>query len=110
MFQEDERRRWKKEEQIAREGEFFRSSLRKSRRLQALEESSIKLPCNGVVNIAYTGRDEEDESEGGLNESDPGFANSSGLAIWASALAQQNYLFNNGMQKIIGKKVYTFQV
>ncbi len=86
----------------------MRSSLRGSRKLQALEESSTKLPSTGVVNIAYTGRD-EDESEEGLNESDPGFANSAGLANWASALAQQNnYLLNSGMQKIIGKKVYTF--
>ena len=50
-----------------------------------------------MVNIAYTGHD-EDEDEDDVN--DPGFANA-GLA-WA-ALAQNNYLLNSGMQKIVGK-------
>jgi hypothetical protein len=50
-----------------------------------------------VVNIAYTGHDEDDDDDAA---DDPGFANA-GLA-WA-ALAQNNYLLNSGMQKIIGK-------
>lgn len=94
--QEDERKRREKEERIAREEEFLRSSLRGSRKLQALEESTTKSQpaATGVVNIAYTGHDEDDE-----DVNDPGFANA-GLA-WA-ALAQNNYLLNSGMQKIIG--------
>ena len=51
-----------------------------------------------MVNIAYTGHDEDDDDDEAAN--DPGFANA-GLA-WA-ALAQNNYLLNSGMQKIIGK-------
>jgi hypothetical protein len=51
----------------------------------------------GVINVAYTGQDEDDSVT-----SDPGFTNSSAIA-WANALAQNNYLLNGGMQKIIGK-------
>lgn len=101
-MQEDERRRREKEERMAREEDFLRSSLRGSRKLQALEEKggSGAKSVSGVVNIAYTGRDEEDEGD---DATDPGFANKAGLANWASALAQQNnYLLNSGMQKIIG--------
>lgn len=101
-YQEDERKRREKEERIAREEEFLRSSLRGSRKLQALEESCTKshpagaaaAAATGVVNIAYTGHDEDDDVA-----NDPGFANA-GLA-WA-ALAQNNYLLNSGMQKIVG--------
>lgn len=71
--------------------------MRGSRKLQALEESSSKSQpsATGVVNIAYTGHDEDEDDDA----NDPGFANA-GLA-WA-ALAQNNYLLNSGMQKIIG--------
>lgn len=102
LWKEDERKRREKEERIAREEEFLRSSLRGSRKLQALEESCTKshpagaaaAAATGVVNIAYTGHDEDDDVA-----NDPGFANA-GLA-WA-ALAQNNYLLNSGMQKIVG--------
>lgn len=71
--------------------------------MQALEETkaqaAAKLPT-GVVNVAYTGQD-EDPDDGGEDSTDPGFANSSAIA-WANALAQNNYLLNGGMQKIIG--------
>lgn len=76
--------------------------MRGSRKLQALEESSTKphpagaavAGATGVVNIAYTGHDEDDDVG-----DDPGFTNA-GLA-WA-ALTQNNYLLNSGMQKIVG--------
>ena len=103
-FQEEERRKREREERSAREEEFLRSSLRGSRKLQALEESTTKSHpaggasgASGVVNIAYTGHDEDDDDD---VANDPGFANA-GLA-WP-ALAQNNYLLNSGMQKIIGK-------
>ncbi|XP_046463580.1 protein lin-2-like isoform X5 [Daphnia pulex] len=103
-YQEEERRKREREERSAREEEFLRSSLRGSRKLQALEESTTKshpagaaaAGASGVVNIAYTGHDEDDDDDAA---DDPGFANA-GLA-WA-ALAQNNYLLNSGMQKIIG--------
>lgn len=104
--QEDERKRREKEEKIAREEEFLRSSLRGSRKLQALEETKgarATLPApTGVVNAAYTGLDEQDEED---DVNDRTFANA-GLA-WA-ALAQNNYLLNSGMQKIIGNSHPSF--
>lgn len=105
-LKEDERKRREKEERIAREEEFLRSSLRGSRKLQALEETSTKVlpPSTGVVNIAYTGRDEDEEEDDDEQAAkDQGFTSTAGLASWASAVAQQNnYLLNGGMQKIIG--------
>lgn len=94
---------------MAREEEFLRSSLRGSRKLQALEESSTKPPNSGIVNIAYTGRDEDDDEDSKRQQDgqlDPGFTNTAGLASWATALAQQNnYLLNGGIQKIIGMQL-----
>jgi len=109
-YQEDERKRKEKEERLAREEEFLRSSLRGSRKLQALEKSpptTLRPPAapqvTGVVNVAYTTHEEDegvngDEDLSGADGVDPGFANP-GLA-WA--LAHNNYLLNSGMQKIIG--------
>ena len=102
--QEDERKRREKEERIAREEEFLRSSLRGSRKLQALEETrgkAILAGPTGVVNAAYAGHDEHDERDED-DASERAFANA-GLA-WA-ALAQNNYLLNSGMQKIIGNSL-----
>lgn len=78
--------------------------MRGSRKLQSLEETSSKShptpAATGVVNIAYTGHDEDEDDDEDDGGKDPGFTNA-GLA-WA-ALAQNNYLLNSGMQKIIGK-------
>lgn len=75
--------------------------MRGSRKLQALEEIKGGKPAlaasAGVVNAAYTGLDEQDDDDD--EASDAAFANA-GLA-WA-ALAQNNYLLNGGIQKIIG--------
>ena len=101
MVQDDERKRREKEERMAREEEFLRSSLRGSRKLQALENSpptTLRPAVTGVVNVAYTAHEHEQEQE----QDDPGFTNA-GLA-WA--LAQNNYLINSGMQKIVGEFVH----
>ena len=120
MIQEDERKKREKEERMAREEEFLRSSLRGSRKLQALEKSpptTLRPSVTGVVNIAYsTGEEEvedtaaaaggpvaaEDRTLGRLE--DPGHKesalSSAGLAL---ALARSNYLINAGsMQKVVG--------
>ena len=118
MIQEDERKKREKEERMAREEEFLRSSLRGSRKLQALEKSpptTLRPSVTGVVNIAYsTGEEEvEDTAAGGPVAAedrtlgrleDPGHKesalSSAGLAL---ALARSNYLINAGsMQKVVG--------
>ena len=85
--QEDERKRKEKEERLAREEEFLRSSLRGSRKLQALEKSpptTLRPPAapqvTGVVNVAYTTHEEDegvngDDDLSGADGVDPGFAN-----------------------------------
>jgi len=96
-YQEEERKKREKEERIAREDEFLRSSLRGSRKLQALEKSpptTVRPTVTGVVNIAYT-TDEDPH-----HDPDPAFTNA-GLA-WALA-QQDNYLLNAaGTQKVVG--------
>ena len=86
--QEEERKRKEKEERIAREEEFLRSSLRGSRKLQALE-SSPRHPAAaaaGVVNIAYTTMEDEED------EDDDDDVN-----------GQVSYALTNGMHKVVGK-------
>ena len=98
LLQEEERKKREKEERIAREDEFLRSSLRGSRKLQALEKSpptTVRPTVTGVVNIAYT-TDEDPH-----HDPDPAFTNA-GLA-WALA-QQDNYLLNAaGTQKVVGQ-------
>ena len=100
-WQEDERKKREKEERIAREEEFLRSSLRGSRKLQALENSpptTLRPSVTGVVNIAYSTGEEADDVD---QESPPEAAlTNAGLAL---ALARNNYLINAGpMQKVVG--------
>lgn len=100
-YQEDERKKREKEERIAREEEFLRSSLRGSRKLQALENSpptTLRPSVTGVVNIAYSTGEEADDVD---QESPPEAAlTNAGLAL---ALARNNYLINAGpMQKVVG--------
>ncbi|XP_022240973.1 LOW QUALITY PROTEIN: MAGUK p55 subfamily member 5-A-like [Limulus polyphemus] len=52
-YQEDIRKRKEEEERIAQEEEFLRSSLRGSRKLQALESTPQTIPRSGIVNTAF---------------------------------------------------------
>ncbi|CAB3378822.1 Hypothetical predicted protein [Cloeon dipterum] len=59
-YQEDLRRRKENEERVAQEKEFLRSSLRDSRKLQALESRPPpKLP-SGIVNDGYSSTEDND--------------------------------------------------
>jgi len=59
-LQEDLRRRKENEERVAQEKEFLRSSLRDSRKLQALESRPPpKLP-SGIVNDGYSSTEDAD--------------------------------------------------
>ncbi|KAF4528244.1 hypothetical protein B566_EDAN014402 [Ephemera danica] len=53
-FQEALRKRKEEEERVAQEKEFLRSSLRDSRKLQALESRPPPRPPSGVVNDGYS--------------------------------------------------------
>jgi hypothetical protein len=60
VFQEDLRRRKENEERVAQEKEFLRSSMRDSRKLQALESRPPpKLP-SGIVNDGYSSTEDAD--------------------------------------------------
>ncbi|XP_067138667.1 protein PALS1 isoform X1 [Centruroides vittatus] len=59
-YQEDIRKRKEEEERIAKEEEFLRSSLRGSKKLQALES---KPPRTGIVNTAF----ELEEGDSGIH-------------------------------------------
>ena len=88
-FQEEERKKREKEERTAREDEFLRSSLRGSRKLQALEKSPPLRATSGVVNVAYSTGEEADEPH-----------DDDGNAV---TNAVNNYLINAGpMQKVVG--------
>ncbi|XP_022246458.1 MAGUK p55 subfamily member 5-like isoform X2 [Limulus polyphemus] len=52
-YQEDIRKRKEEEERIACEEEFLRSSLRGSKKLQALESKPQPLPRSGIINTAF---------------------------------------------------------
>lgn len=54
MFQEALRKRKEEEERVAQEKEFLRSSLRDSRKLQALESRPQPRPPAGIVNDGYS--------------------------------------------------------
>ena len=58
-YQEDLRKRKQEEERQAYEEEFLRTSLRGSKKLQALEESRAAPPSTGIVNPIYQQDDEE---------------------------------------------------
>jgi len=88
-YQEEERKKREKEERTAREDEFLRSSLRGSRKLQALEKSPPLRATSGVVNVAYSTGEEADEPQ-----------DDDGNAV---TNAVNNYLINAGpMQKVVG--------
>ncbi|KAG1685109.1 MAGUK p55 subfamily member 5 [Nymphon striatum] len=57
---EDLKKRKEEEDRVAREEEFLRSSLRGSRKLQALETHPPLVPPSGVVNTAFLSDDGEE--------------------------------------------------
>lgn len=62
VYQEQIRQRKEEEERIAKQNEFLKSSIRSSKKLQAVESHP---PLRGVVNDAYSDEESRDDSTSG---------------------------------------------
>ncbi|XP_046370453.2 protein PALS1-like isoform X2 [Haliotis rufescens] len=68
--QEELRKRREEETRHFQEEEFLRTSLRGSKKLQALEDKKT-VPASGVVNTAFIDGEDEEVQDGTLDSSDP---------------------------------------
>ncbi|GFY39895.1 MAGUK p55 subfamily member 5 [Trichonephila inaurata madagascariensis] len=92
-YQEDIRKRKIAEEKQAKENEFLRTSLRGSKKLQALEANPPQLPKRGVENTAFE-LEEENASNFEEKKTTPELAKTFG----ASELLQSLYRLSSSLQ------------